>query len=59
MAFDAGMKTATLRFSSDRSHRKAGSWLGDATSWVALGMSYTLFDNYFLSFCLLRATFIF
>jgi alginate O-acetyltransferase complex protein AlgI len=30
-----------------------------AMSWVALGMSYTLFDNYFLSFCVLRGAFIF
>ncbi len=56
-----GEKGALVRFASHPSGRITTQVLGWALtmSWVALGMSYTLFDNYFLSFSTLRGAFVF
>ena len=57
VAFGEGR--ALARFASLPAGRIATQVVGWALtmSWVALGMSYTLFDNYTLSFAALRGAF--
>jgi alginate O-acetyltransferase complex protein AlgI len=56
-----GEKGVLVHFASRPWGRITTEILGWAftMSWVALGMSYTLFDNYFMSFSALRGAFIF